>query len=855
MHRCSSSGPAGSGGCATGEEELRAGDVRLVGDDGCSAAASGELQTVLLPDYGWSSICYEGFGYLDGQVACEQLGFAYVSSMYEITEPFPSSAPFAITNVACSPPLGFLDCSHIQFPASVGCSSTVGLSCNSTQTSEEYALIVVGELYYGRYFTLISPADQLYIENLVSRVPYCYGSHYLQRDDANVMSLLSGLRQLQARGDNLAGEYFLTNFGVNCDPVYGETVIGNFDFFGTVYLYTDEFIGVCIDTFGYLEAQVSCTRIDYPFASDLYAVDRLADPLQVVSSLECRGNETSIAQCEMQFANVTACQQVAAVRCAGEELGQTEGLSLLVFDSVPPYSFTFIVPDEDIYLHLQDCNLLASNDGNESFCPGAHVVSSNNSLVEQMILIANSTAYDAQNCSDFSNISNILTFDLLGIVCPTVLSTTTADVETTSTSVPGSAINSATVSGAIVAVLVAILILGAVLITVIAIKVRRHRRYKRATLATRNLMAEIVETDATKKKTASGDISRYIELRKQHKNVCRRKSSATNRIPNSDWEIPFACITLEEEVGAGAYGSIHRGVIACQHQQTPIEVAVKLLKENALESERRSLKLEIDMMKDIGYHRHVVSMLACCTRTQHLALVMEFIPFGNLQGFLKKHRKDSEDVSDGRSYNKYTKEFTQSDKGPTSMLNGQEAVAGALSLVELLQFARQITLGMEYLSSLKIVHRDLAARNILIDSDMILKVSDFGLSRDIYSDDCYHMESVKDRLPVRWMAVESIMDREFTTASDVWSFGITLWEIMTYASFPYCHLTNMEVIESIKKGDRMPLPENCPDHVYAIMTACWQSRPSLRPSFTDMRAMLDAILDTGEYMCLLDSNN
>ena len=76
----------------------------------------------------------------------------------------------------------------------------------------------MGELYYGRYFVLISPADQLYIENLVSRVPHCYGSHYLQRDDANVMSLLSGLRQLQARGDNIAGEYFLTNFGVNCDP-------------------------------------------------------------------------------------------------------------------------------------------------------------------------------------------------------------------------------------------------------------------------------------------------------------------------------------------------------------------------------------------------------------------------------------------------------------------------------------------------------------------------------------------------------------------------------------------------------------------------------------------------------------
>ena len=119
----------------------------------------------------------------------------------------------------------------------------------------------------------------------------------------------------------------------------------------------------------------------------------------------------------------------------------TPGLSLLVFDSVPPYSFTFIVPDEDIYLHLQDCNLLANNDGNESFCPGAHVVSSNNSLVEQMILIANSTPYDAQNCSDFSNISKVLTFDLLGIVCPTVLITTTADVETTSTSVPGTGHN------------------------------------------------------------------------------------------------------------------------------------------------------------------------------------------------------------------------------------------------------------------------------------------------------------------------------------------------------------------------------------------------------------------------------
>ena len=150
-----------------------------------------------------------------------------------------------------------------------------------------------------------------------------------------------------------------------------------------------------------------------------------------------------------------------------------------------------------------------------------------------------------------------------------------------------------------------------------------------------------------------------FRVQKCHRPITRRRSSATHhRIDNQNWEVPLECITLGEELGSGAYGTIQKGVIDCCHQDESIDVAVKLLKsestifhqtslvtcmilpwlEYASESERRSLMQEIDMMKDIGYHRHVVCMLACCTHGSTIALVMEFMPCGNLQSFLKKHR-------------------------------------------------------------------------------------------------------------------------------------------------------------------------------------------------------------------------
>lgn len=146
---------------------------------------------------------------------------------------------------------------------------------------------------------------------------------------------------------------------------------------------------------------------------------------------------------------------------------------------------------------------------------------------------------------------------------------------------------------------------------------------------------------------------------------------------------------------------------------------------------------------------------------------------------------------------------------------------------------------MEYLSSHHFVHRDLAARNVLVGEGLIVKISDFGLSRDIYSSDYYRVQS-KSLLPVRWMPPESIMYGKFTTDSDVWSFGVVLWEVFSFGLQPYFGYSNQEVIEMIRSRQLLPQPEDCPGRIYGLMVECWNEIPARRPSFRECHARLRA---------------
>lgn len=156
-----------------------------------------------------------------------------------------------------------------------------------------------------------------------------------------------------------------------------------------------------------------------------------------------------------------------------------------------------------------------------------------------------------------------------------------------------------------------------------------------------------------------------------------------------------------------------------------------------------------------------------------------------------------------------------------------------LNQLQFLHISVQICDGMEYLGSHHYVHRDLAARNCLVGNDLTVKISDFGLSRDIYSSDYYRVQS-KSLLPVRWMPSESILYGKFTTESDVWSFGVVLWEIYSYGLQPYYGYSNQEVISMVRARQLLPCPEVCPSAVYSLMVECWHEQAVRRPSFPEI---------------------
>ncbi len=141
---------------------------------------------------------------------------------------------------------------------------------------------------------------------------------------------------------------------------------------------------------------------------------------------------------------------------------------------------------------------------------------------------------------------------------------------------------------------------------------------------------------------------------------------------------------------------------------------------------------------------------------------------------------------------------------------------------------------MDYLSSQKFVHRDLAARNCMLDSDLCVKVADFGLSRDIYERDYYSSDNKKCKLPVKWMSPESLEKGTYNTKTDVWSYGVLVWELMTRGVTPYPDVDNWEILNFLKQGRRMPRPSYCPELLYSILLKCWSEDPKSRPNFTEL---------------------
>ncbi|XP_064443890.1 focal adhesion kinase 1 isoform X7 [Mirounga angustirostris] len=268
-----------------------------------------------------------------------------------------------------------------------------------------------------------------------------------------------------------------------------------------------------------------------------------------------------------------------------------------------------------------------------------------------------------------------------------------------------------------------------------------------------------------------------------------------------DYEIQRERIELGRCIGEGQFGDVHQGIYMSP-ENPALAVAIKTCKNCTSDSVREKFLQEALTMRQFD-HPHIVKLIGVITENP-VWIIMELCTLGELRSFLQV-----------RKY--------------------------SLDLASLILYAYQLSTALAYLESKRFVHRDIAARNVLVSSNDCVKLGDFGLSR--YMEDSTYYKASKGKLPIKWMAPESINFRRFTSASDVWMFGVCMWEILMHGVKPFQGVKNNDVIGRIENGERLPMPPNCPPTLYSLMTKCWAYDPSRRPRFTELKAQLSTILE------------
>ncbi|XP_078379848.1 uncharacterized protein LOC144662794 isoform X1 [Oculina patagonica] len=300
-------------------------------------------------------------------------------------------------------------------------------------------------------------------------------------------------------------------------------------------------------------------------------------------------------------------------------------------------------------------------------------------------------------------------------------------------------------------------------------------------------------------------------------------TSTTYEIPNSSdymplhpstrsWEIRREQVNIIKNIGKGAFSQVAKATARNINGNQDVTVAVKMLKENAPDSDRKDLLSELELMKKLKPHSHVIKLLGCVTETDPLLVLIEYVPYGDLLGYLRKSRGLNDTY------------FNNPDRKPKTNLTSQQ----------LMRFAWQIADGMTYLSTRKIIHRDLAARNVLVGEGEKCKVTDFGMARNVHQDDIYTKQS-RGRLPVKWTAYEALLYGTYTTQSDVWSYGVLLYEILTIGGSPYPGINARQIAMKLQEGFRMPKPKHVDSKIYQTMLNCWEQNPSDRPTFPKLK--------------------
>ncbi|XP_075729361.1 protein tyrosine kinase 2 Fak isoform X3 [Rhipicephalus microplus] len=268
-----------------------------------------------------------------------------------------------------------------------------------------------------------------------------------------------------------------------------------------------------------------------------------------------------------------------------------------------------------------------------------------------------------------------------------------------------------------------------------------------------------------------------------------------------DYELCRSHITLGDIIGEGQFGDVHKGTYTSQADNQVIPVAIKTCKVETEDSMGEKFLEEAYIMQQFD-HPHIIRLIGICSGSP-IWIVMELAKHGEMRAYLQnnKHRLD---------------------------------------LATLIQYAYQLSTALSYLESKKYVHRDIAARNVLVSSHDCVKLGDFGLSR--WVEDHSYYKASRGKLPIKWMAPESINFRRFTAASDVWMFGVCMWEILMLGVKPFQGVKNNDVIGRIEDGERLPLPPDCPPRLYSLMSQCWSYEPSKRPCFRDVKQVLSEIL-------------
>eukprot|EP00064_Thunnus_orientalis_P013168 superscaffoldBa00002108_g13205 len=277
-------------------------------------------------------------------------------------------------------------------------------------------------------------------------------------------------------------------------------------------------------------------------------------------------------------------------------------------------------------------------------------------------------------------------------------------------------------------------------------------------------------------------------------------------------EIDVSSIHIERVIGMGEFGEVCSGRLHMQGKRE-IYVAIKSLKAGYSDKQRRDFLSEASIMGQFD-HPNIIRLEGVVTRCKPLMIITEYMENGSLDAFLRKHD-------------------------------------GQFTVIQLVGMLRGIASGMKYLSDMNYVHRDLAARNILVNSNLVCKVSDFGLSR-VLEDDPEAAYTTREaigtylspggKIPIRWTAPEAIAYRKFTTASDVWGYGIVMWEVVSYGERPYWDMNNQDVIKAIEEGYRLPAPMDCPVVLHQLMLDCWERERADRPTFSQILNMLDKLI-------------